>query len=610
MIEQVVPVQSDVSLDNEPSNRNLQLKQKEKVVVELDNAGVVHIDTEADFLGGSGSCNRVGKIQEQQGQCSNKRRNSWRDEMFVGLYHDSKPNTTIQDSMILGSIQDAPLTTALNLVDVPISYDNGNNLQTQEEGLGNPWALNTLNSHIKDYHIEMILLSETRFSSVAMEFVQVKLGYAGCFTVDAKGKSDGLVLLGSDTFNFQVKSFTVSHIDATVENYMGFLWRFSSFYGSPDPRGRTESYKLLKRLQLMFNGAWICGDHRPLLLSAHTGNGCKAMEHRWGSRFHFEQAWAKNEECRKIIKEIWASKEINSHLRTLSQLINSSGKELQVWNVQHKKDLNAQPKDLKEKIEGGMDFLEAMMSCLGYEDAWISKASLVEGRALQEVLVCYAKLSGQYISLDKLDLSVGCKIREDKVEELAGQLGIYEGASYGVRSSWSKALGGVWAMVTLSELMKILGFLEDILLPFAQRRFELTKPRVTSVGSKEVFGLVGRFPDCTNPDRKLKFGFFIWKKTDQTDRCLALGAIIRDHNGALVAAETRFIPRLLSVMLAKIAAIQLGIDLALRWSCLDVWVGGHCQSVVKALKNGESLPTDWGNLVHNILRISVAILIQ
>ncbi|KAF4403345.1 hypothetical protein G4B88_007991 [Cannabis sativa] len=66
---------------------------------------------------------------------------------------------------------------------------------------------------------------------------------------------------------------------------------------------------------------------------------------------------------------------------------------------------------------------------------------------------------------------------------------------------------------------------------------------------------------------------------------------------------------LLLVMLAEIAAIHLGIDLALRWSCLDVWVGADCQSVVKALKNGESLPTDWGNLVHNILRISVAILI-
>ncbi|KAF4370948.1 hypothetical protein F8388_002841 [Cannabis sativa] len=41
------------------------------------------------------------------------------------------------------------------------------------------------------------------------------------------------------------------------------------------------------------------------------------------------------------------------------------------------------------------------------------------------------------------------------------------------------------------------------------------------------------------------------------------------------------------VMLAEIAAIHLGIDLALRWSCLDVWVGADCQSVVKALKNGE-----------------------
>uniref|UniRef100_A0A803Q1F8 Reverse transcriptase domain-containing protein n=1 Tax=Cannabis sativa TaxID=3483 RepID=A0A803Q1F8_CANSA len=110
-----------------------------------------------------------------------------------------------------------------------------------------------------EIHPGMIFLSETRLSSAAMEFIRVQLGYDGCFSVDAKGKSGGLALLWYDSVKVQIKSFTVSHIDALVENDLGFTWRFTSFYGSLDPGGRKESWKLLKRLQPMFKGAWVCG---------------------------------------------------------------------------------------------------------------------------------------------------------------------------------------------------------------------------------------------------------------------------------------------------------------------------------------------------------------
>ncbi|KAF4355421.1 hypothetical protein G4B88_020322 [Cannabis sativa] len=48
-----------------------------------------------------------------------------------------------------------------------------------------------------------------------------------------------------------------------------------------------------------------------------------------------------------------------------------------------------------------------------------------------------------------------------------------------------------------------------------------------------------------------------------------ISAIIRDHNGELIVAETRFIPGFLSVMVTETAAIQMRLDLALRWSCMD-----------------------------------------
>ncbi|KAF4356524.1 hypothetical protein G4B88_001072 [Cannabis sativa] len=81
-----------------------------------------------------------------------------------------------------------------------------------------------------------------------------------------------------------------------------------------------------------------------------------------------------------------------------------------------------------------------------------------------------------------------------------------------------------------------------------------------------------------------------------------INAIIRDHNGELIVAETRFFPDFLSVMLAETAAIQMGLDLALRWSCRDVLIGVDCQSVVNAIKNREAPHTDWGNIIQQILK--------
>ncbi|KAM6577471.1 hypothetical protein CsatB_029308 [Cannabis sativa] len=283
----------------------------------------------------------------------------------------------------------------------------------------------------------MIFLFETRLNSARMEFIRIQLGFVGCFTVDAKGKSGGLALLWSNDYSVQIKSFTASHIDALVENDLGFTWRFTGFYGSPDPGGRMECWKLLKRLKPMFQGPWVCGgdfneivdkkekkgggpkpvylmrnfrntisdchlrelvaegggftwcngraanlvyekldrilcnsdwkdkfkmnkvsllnwwnsDHRPLLLQAHqVGNG-QSFNKRWGSRFHFEQAWADNEDCKRIITETWEDKQHGDSIYVLSRLLHTCGSKLKAWNAKQKKEMLARTKDLKGKLE-------------------------------------------------------------------------------------------------------------------------------------------------------------------------------------------------------------------------------------------------------------------
>uniref|UniRef100_A0A803QQ69 Reverse transcriptase n=1 Tax=Cannabis sativa TaxID=3483 RepID=A0A803QQ69_CANSA len=147
------------------------------------------------------------------------------------------------------------------------------------QGLGNPWTLKALCSHVKDYHPEMIFLSETRLNDVAMERIRVVLGFDGCFVVAAKGKSGGLALLWKEPFEVNVKSFTVSHIDAMVENGLGFSWRFTGFYGSPDPGGRKDSWLLLERLRDMLQGAWVCGgDFNEIIKAKEKKGGCVKNE--------------------------------------------------------------------------------------------------------------------------------------------------------------------------------------------------------------------------------------------------------------------------------------------------------------------------------------------
>uniref|UniRef100_A0A803Q7N5 Reverse transcriptase n=1 Tax=Cannabis sativa TaxID=3483 RepID=A0A803Q7N5_CANSA len=288
-----------------------------------------------------------------------------------------------------------------------------------------------------DYHPGMIFLSETRLNSSGMEFVRVQLGYTRCFTVDARGKSGGLALLWTSDFVVQIKSFTVSHIDALVENDLGFMWRFTGFYGSPDPGGRVESWKLLFRLKNMFNYAWICGgdfneiasskekkgggpkpdylmknfrqamsdyhlkeidpkgtaftwcngrtsnlifekldhvlcnsdwmnhfktnkttllkwwnsDHRPILLEAFQGAKGSLFRRKWGTRFHYEHAWADNEECHKIINEVWRVKANGKPIDTLTHLISNCGKRLHEWNITQKNATFSSSKELKGKID-------------------------------------------------------------------------------------------------------------------------------------------------------------------------------------------------------------------------------------------------------------------
>ncbi|KAF4364749.1 hypothetical protein F8388_013780 [Cannabis sativa] len=110
-------------------------------------------------------------------------------------------------------------------------------------------------------------------------------------------------------------------------------------------------------------------------------------------------------------------------------------------------------------------------------------------------------------------------------------------------------------------------------------------------------------PKKTNAEHQI----YTWKPPPpnvfliNTDASLILGqagcglsAVIRDHNGALVVAETTFLTGCLSVMLAEAIAIKLGIKLAIRWSIKQAQVGSDSQFIIQAIQSAATNPTEWG----------------
>uniref|UniRef100_A0A803NGK6 CCHC-type domain-containing protein n=1 Tax=Cannabis sativa TaxID=3483 RepID=A0A803NGK6_CANSA len=139
------------------------------------------------------------------------------------------------------------------------SGEDGKNQNNGKMGLGNPWTVTTLATHVKDYNPGLVFLSETRSKSSYMESIRIRLGYEGCFCVDAKGKSGGLALLWKTPFTVQLNSFNAYHIDAWINTDEDLTWRFTGFYRDPDHSQRKHSWQLLRRLAENNNGPWLCG---------------------------------------------------------------------------------------------------------------------------------------------------------------------------------------------------------------------------------------------------------------------------------------------------------------------------------------------------------------
>ncbi|TXG63522.1 hypothetical protein EZV62_010516 [Acer yangbiense] len=105
------------------------------------------------------------------------------------------------------------------------------------------------------------------------------LEYEGGFGVDSSGRSGGLLLLWKNHCKVLVLSYSAGHIDARIHEDNGLQWRFSGIYGDPNPSNRMNTWTLMRRLKEVDNLPWVCGgDFNELLsMSEKLGGSEKAI---------------------------------------------------------------------------------------------------------------------------------------------------------------------------------------------------------------------------------------------------------------------------------------------------------------------------------------------
>ncbi|KAF4358384.1 hypothetical protein G4B88_008544, partial [Cannabis sativa] len=71
-----------------------------------------------------------------------------------------------------------------------------------------------------------------------------------------------------------------------------------SYVDSLDKIGKAEGSSKRRRVTPL---KWWNSDHRPILLEAHLQEKGSLFRKKWGSRFHYEHAWADIEDCQNIV---------------------------------------------------------------------------------------------------------------------------------------------------------------------------------------------------------------------------------------------------------------------------------------------------------------------
>jgi exonuclease III len=112
---------------------------------------------------------------------------------------------------------------------------------------------------VKEKRPLMVFLMETKLRAAKVELLRVRMGFGGVFVVDSVGHSGGLALFWREEVDVTIQNYSRRHINAVVKfGNCTYPWKFTGFYGHPEPGKRKEAWSLLKFLRSFSPEAWMC----------------------------------------------------------------------------------------------------------------------------------------------------------------------------------------------------------------------------------------------------------------------------------------------------------------------------------------------------------------
>ncbi|XP_057792367.1 uncharacterized protein LOC131009155 [Salvia miltiorrhiza] len=130
-------------------------------------------------------------------------------------------------------------------------------------GLGNPSTIRQLVWLAKHKRPEVLFLMETKLFSVEWSPILSQLRFNNFFPVDCDGanggRRGGLCLIWFDDINIVVKSSSLHHILATVDDGVRDAWDFCGLYGWSITDDHHYTWDLMRSLRTQVSEKWICG---------------------------------------------------------------------------------------------------------------------------------------------------------------------------------------------------------------------------------------------------------------------------------------------------------------------------------------------------------------
>jgi hypothetical protein len=116
---------------------------------------------------------------------------------------------------------------------------------------------------VKDKTPTVVFLMETKMTNGRLGFLKNKLGLDNLFAADCRGLSGGVDLFWKNTVHLGVQSYSVRHISVVFKSRKANReWKFTGFYGHPEPAKREEPWALLRHLSMFQPIPWLCmGDY-------------------------------------------------------------------------------------------------------------------------------------------------------------------------------------------------------------------------------------------------------------------------------------------------------------------------------------------------------------